>query len=389
MSAYFFSLGLNADRSAVIEKKIKEVVPELVRVKSFEDVRPHRPGKGHGAAYVLVAGSGNTDAYFDRLLSMVNQARDQFFFILISDEISASDYKRLIRTGGADWASIAHAPQEISEIIARRRMSSKPATAADGGPPVAIAFVPSAGGVGNTTLVAEIGTQLKAGKNGKDRRICAVDLDFQTSHLCDYLDIEPRLQIEEISANPERLDAQLFEIFISRHSSGLDVFAAPRSKFNICELSAVALDKLFDMISSRYDLMLIDLPVTAFSWTADVIANCDGLLVTGLNTIPGLRQISETLTTARSYGNHVHPIAVVINRSERRVMGGVARGKHIEAVLREEKVFFVSDNRAAFISSTNSGTPLSLTTSYRKPTREIAAITAFCAGIKSPLNASS
>jgi pilus assembly protein CpaE len=389
MSAYFFSLGLNADRSATIEKKIKEVVPQLVRVKSFEDIQRGQQAKGDGAAYVLVAASGDTNAYFDRLLGMVEQTRDQCFFILISDEISASDYKRLIRTGSADWASSARAAQETSEIITRRRTTSKPASPADDAPPVAIAFVPSAGGVGNTTLVAEIGTQLKAGKTGKERRICAIDLDFQTSHLCDYLDIEPRLQIQEISTNPERLDAQLFEIFISRHSSGLDVFAAPRSKFSVCGLSAVALDKLFDMISSRYDLMLIDLPVTAFSWTADVVANCDGVLVTGLNTIPGLRQISETLTVARSYGSHVRPMAVVINRSERRVLGGIARGKHIDAVLREEKVFFVSDNRAAFISSTNSGTPLSLTTSYRKPTREIAAISAFCAKIKSPRNVSS
>ena len=36
-----------------------------------------------------------------------------------------------------------------------------------------------------------------------------VDLDFQTSHLCDYLDSEPRLQIDELSNAPERLDDQL------------------------------------------------------------------------------------------------------------------------------------------------------------------------------------
>jgi pilus assembly protein CpaE len=389
MSAYFLSLGLSADRSSTIEKRIKEVVPKLVGVKSFEDLRLAKPGKGEGAAYVLVVGSGNTNAYFDRLFSMVEQARDQFFFILISDDISASDYKRLIRTGSADWVSIARAPQEISEIIARRRMSSKPAAPVDGAPPVAIAFVPSAGGVGNTTLVAEIGTQLKTGKAGKERKICAIDLDFQTSHLCDYLDSEPRLQIQEISANPERLDAQLFEIFISRHSSGLDVFAAPRSRFNVCDLSSVALDKLFDMISNRYELMLIDLPVTTFSWTADVVANCDGVLVTGVNTIPCLRQISETLATVRSYSSHARPIAVVINRSERRVLGGVARGKHVQAVLREEKVFFVSDNHAAFVGSANTGTPLSLGSSYRKPAREIAALSAFCTGIKAPRIASS
>src|SRR5439155_10363018 len=121
-------------------------------------------------------------------VSMAAQLREQFFFILISADISASDYKRLIRTGGADWVSTARAPQEIMEILGRRRTTPKAVVSAhDDRQPVAIAFVPSAGGVGNTTLAAEIGTQLKTGKATKDRNICVIDLDFQTSHLSDYL----------------------------------------------------------------------------------------------------------------------------------------------------------------------------------------------------------
>ena len=109
-----------------------------------------------------------------------------------------------------------------------------------------------------------------------------------------------------------------------------------------------------------------------------------GVLVTGVNTIPCLRQISESLTAVRSYNNHAVPIAVVINRSKRRVLGGVARGKHVQAVLREEKVFFVSDNPEAFVGSANTGAPLSLGGGYRKAMREIGAVSAFCAEIKAP-----
>ena len=65
----------------------------------------------------------------------------------------------------------------------------------------------------------------------RGRRICLLDLDLQTSHLCDHLDIEPRLQIQEILENPDRLDAQLFDLFVSRHAaSGIDVLASPRSR---------------------------------------------------------------------------------------------------------------------------------------------------------------
>ena len=380
MLIYYLSLEFSAD----IENRIREVIPDLVKVKSFEDIQQDRSGKADSATYVLVVGPANAGTYFDRLLSIAAQYREQMFFILISEDISASDYKRLIRTGGADWVSAAKAPQEIMEIIARRRVTPKTAVSAtDGRQPVAVAFVPSAGGVGNTTLVAEIGVQLKTGKTTKERKICAIDLDFQSSNLCDYLDIEPRLQIQEISASPERLDAQLFEIFISRHSSGLDVFAAPRSNFNVCDLTDEALDKLFDMISSRYDLILIDLPVTSFSWTADVVANCDSVLVTGINTIPCLRQVSEALSAIRSYRVHSGPIAVIINRCERRMWGGVARGNHVQTVLRQETVFFVGGDPAAFVDSTNTGTPLSLSSRYRKAAREIAAVSAFCAEVKS------
>jgi len=74
---------------------------------------------------------------------------------------------------------------------------------------------------------------------------------------------------------------------------------------------------------------------------------------------------------------------VIINRCERRMWGGVARGNHVQTVLRQETVFFIGDDPDAFVDSTNTGTPLSLSSRYRKAAREIAAVCAFCAGIKS------
>jgi cellulose biosynthesis protein BcsQ len=59
-------------------------------------------------------------------------------------------------------------------------------------------FVASSGGVGNATLASETAVLLKAGKETRNLRICLFDLDFQTSHVCDYLDIDARLQMQEI-----------------------------------------------------------------------------------------------------------------------------------------------------------------------------------------------
>lgn len=386
MPTYFLSTNFSAEQSALIEKRIKTAVPDLIRIARLEDIAREVAGAAKEPPYILVVGPGDNDAYLDRLIDIATQYRDRFFFILISDDISTNNYKRLVRTGSADWVSIAGAPQEITEIFAKRRIGalSPPAVATTQSDPCTVAFVPVAGGVGNTTLLAEIGVGAKLQKATKDRKICVVDLDFQTSHICDYLDIEPRLQIQEICENPERLDAQLFEIFISRHSSGLDVFAAPRSKFDFATLDVAALDKLFEMIAKHYELILIDLPVTWFSWTGELIAHSNAVVVTGINTIPCLRQLSQTLAAVRELRPTAPPesVAVVINRCDRTLLGGVERRQHVESVLGDEQVFYVSNDPTAVLEASNTGVPLAASANSRRISKEIAAVAAYCLGVK-------
>ena len=386
MPIYFLSTNYSPEQSAGIERRIREVIPDLIRITGVEDVARSRSGHANDAVYVLLVAPAGDSGYLDRLVDVAAHYREHIFFILISDDISASDYKRLVHTGGADWVSTGGAPQEIIDIIAKRRVrlghAPAPTTTA-AARPVVVAFVPSAGGVGNATLVTEIGVQLKTSKATKDRRVCIVDLDFQTSHVCDHVDIEPHLQIQEISSNPERFDAHLCELFTSRHSSGLDVFAAPRSRFNIADLNVAALDALFDVIATRYDLILIDLPVMWFAWTSDILANADSIVVTGINTIPCLRQIAEVLAAVRASRSDTSQIAVVINRYEPTMIWGIARRKHVESVLRDERVFYVGNDASAMTESINMGAPAVVSNASRKIAREIAAIATFCAELKS------
>lgn len=388
MPTYFLSTNTGPDQGLTIERSIRTVIPDLVRIANLEEIAKDVASQPNAPAYILVSAPADNTAYIDRFVDIANQHRERFFFVLISADISTSNYKRLVRTGNADWVSIAGAPQEIAEILAKRRSgaaaSERTSTATE--KPATIAFLPAAGGVGNSTMITEIGVWLKLQKVNKDRRICVVDLDFQTSHVCDYLDIDPRLQIQEISDNPDRLDAQLFDIFVSHHSSGLDVFAAPRSKFDHATLNMAALDNLFEIISTRYDLILIDLPVTWFAWTVDIIANCDAVVVTGINTIPCLRQLAQTLAVVRDArpGRPNEKVAVVVNRCDRTLLGGVERRQHVESVLGDEQVFYVGNDSAALVESANTGTPLAQSGGSRKTIKEISAVAEFCIGANAP-----
>ena len=135
------------------------------------------------------------------------------------------------------------------------------------------------------------------------------------------------------------------------------------------------------MISARYQLILIDLPSTWFSWTTQIVSASDGVIVTGVNTIPGLRQIAETLAAVRGGANASAQIAIAVNRCQRRLWGGVARRHHVESVLGRENVLCIADDPLA-LESINTGTPMTLTRNSRPIVRDIAALASLCAGMK-------
>jgi pilus assembly protein CpaE len=364
MRIFLFSASVDSIRLSDLERRIKAKLPDVQSVSRMEDVTkglPQAPGAGSELACILFPVVLNAAASLDRMVSIATEYRDRLFFIFISDDIPASDYKRLVQTGGADWASTRGAPEEIAEIIARVARGGPVADIAEAHPltePVMVAFVPSAGGVGNSTLAIETGIQLKTAKRTRSRRVCLLDLDFQNSHVCDYLDIEPRMQIHEIATNPERLDAQLFDLFVSHHKSGLDILAAPRSRSNSPDLNAHTLEALFRMMATRYDLILLDLPVPWFAWTRQLLSAAEVVLVSGLNTIPGLREVSETLAAVRTVERVPTKIAVVLNRCEHHLVGGFARRNHVKNLLGSEEVFFVREDVENAVQSVNTGIPM-------------------------------
>jgi pilus assembly protein CpaE len=361
MRIFLFSAGVEATRLSDLERRIRTRLPDVQTVSRLEEITRAVPQGNGERACILFPVVVNAPESFDRMVSIATEYRDTLFFIFISDDIPASDYKRLVQTRGADWASTQGAPDEIADILARREREGVAETAEAPRPvtePVMVAFVPSAGGVGSSTIALEVGIQLKQAKATRNRRICLVDLDFQNSNVCDFLDIEARMQIHEIAGNPERLDTHLFELFISHHNSGLDVLAAPRAKDRPLDLDLATLEALFRMVSTRYDLILLDLPVHWFKWTRQLLSAVEAAFVVGLNTIPSLRQVSETLRAVRSVDRMPARIDVILNRCEHSLIGGIARRNHVKNLLGEEEVHFLREDNENAIESANTGIPM-------------------------------
>ena len=93
-----------------------------------------------------------------------------------------------------------------------------------------------------------------------------------------------------------------------------------------------------------------------------------------------MRQIEETLRALREEATITAELRAVVNRCEFGLLGKVARADHVARILGDEKRLFVRNARVA-IECVNVGTPITLAYPSDKSVKDIAAISAFCAGL--------
>jgi len=237
--------------------------------------------------------------------------------IAITQSLDASVARKLVQMRVSDFLVKPVEPIELVRACARAAQGSH-SGGSDAMEAQIYTFLPAAGGVGVTTLAIQTALLLQGGKAGH-ASVCLVDLDFQHGAVADYLDIEPRLDLNEIEPRPERLDRQLLEVMLSKHSSGLSVISAPSRPAEMRSFDPLVVTRLLDLVSANFDYVVIDMPRTWFSWTDDVLLGSNRLHIVGEMTVPCLKLAKNLLSSIKErLGEGCRP-QVIVNRFEQRM----------------------------------------------------------------------
>jgi pilus assembly protein CpaE len=219
-------------------------------------------------------------------------------------------------------------------------------------------FLPAAGGVGVTTLAVQTAILLLRSGQRSGASTCLVDLDFQHGACADYLDLEPRLDLDEIEPQPERLDRQLLEVMLTHHASGLAVVAAPHRPAEMRSFDPDVVTRLLDLVSTRFDYVVIDMPRTWFSWTDNVLIGSNRLFIVTESTVPGLRHAKHLVTAINErLGEAVQP-EVIVNRFEQRMFGPGLRRADLKQALGDALAGTIPNNYGLVREAIDRGVPL-------------------------------
>ena len=275
--------------------------------------------------------------------------------IVVTQAFNETVARQLLQVRVADFLIKPVAPVDLVRSCAR---VAQDATGAAVKEAQIYTFLPAAGGVGVTTLAIQTALLLLRAGQRSGATTCLVDLDFQHGACADYLDLEPRLDLDEIEPRPERLDSQLLEVMLSHHASGLAVIAAPHRPAEMRSFDPDVVTRLLDLVSTRFDHVVIDTPRTWFSWTDNVLIGSNRLFIVTESTVPGLRYAKQLVTAINErLGDAAQP-QVIVNRFEQRMFGPGLRRTDLKQALGGALAGTIPNNYGLVREAIDRGVPL-------------------------------
>jgi pilus assembly protein CpaE len=293
-------------------------------------IAENSPLLGEADALVVQVDPSNTadmDA-FDRLIHL---AAGDVGVIAAVDGLTVANTRTLLRAGALDALPIPFSAEELKQAVEPARRAMRPAVAKPVAAPKRqgrmIAFIGALGGVGTTSIAVQLGVLWAASS-----RVGMMDMDVQFGSAALFLDLKPSLTIGNLVEDAERLDSELMHSVAVRHSSGLEVVAAPSDMLPIDAITPEFVDQALRTATQSYDVVLVDLPTVWNEWTVRALQRADAIVMVTNLTVPGIYQARRQLDVLDANGL-MPKLQMVANRVPHGLFGGKVDLKETEAVL--------------------------------------------------------
>jgi pilus assembly protein CpaE len=240
----------------------------------------------------------------------------------------------------------------VARVGGRRKERTQPFRAQ------VLAFMGAKGGCGVTSLVTQLGALLA---NSFSKKTLVVDLhpDFGDAAL--YLGLTKyRYHFFELVENNDRLDAELLQSFLARHSSGLELIPAPEANDAPRRILPGAVAQTFDFLRMRYDYILVDMAPGLSDENLEMIRHCDQLQVVTVAEVSALRNVVRHFDYLTRKEIPRERFRVVLNRHQKRAL---ISDSEIEKTLGQKIFWKVPNQYAHMIKAINGGDPIALLSS--------------------------
>lgn len=216
-----------------------------------------------------------------------------------------------------------------------------------------VAFLSCKGGSGATFLATNFAYILA---QELDKKTIFLDLDLHCGDAVYYVAPGPsKSDITEITRQIDRLDTKLLASSVLHVAPNFDLLSAPEESDVTDAMSPSQLEKLIDIVSVNYEMVVLDLDRVIHPLTAQALDMADTVFIVMQNLLPYLRDAKRIVAKFRALGYEDKKIRLVVNRYEKNDIIDIAK---IEKVVGLKVSYTIRSSFQDIAKAINTGVPI-------------------------------
>ena len=252
----------------------------------------------------------------------VQSAAPEVSVIFLTAEMSNEFLHAALRAGVKDVLADGFGASELNDAVTRGagiarslRVRSTPAVSSNGHKGFVVTVFSGKGGCGKSFVSTNLAVLLA--ETGK--KVALVDLDLQSGDLGIMLQLNPQWTLLDVAAKHEGLDLEELTGYLTDHSSGVRLLAAPYEPQDAEHITGDAVHSVLGLLREAFDYVVVDGPS---GFTDPLIAAIDEsdecILMTSMD-VPSIKNLKISLRTVAQLGVDRSRLRIVLNRADSKV----------------------------------------------------------------------
>lgn len=207
--------------------------------------------------HLLIVDISSVDLPLSQIQILADVCEPGTTVIAIGDRDEVALYRDLQEAGVSNYIVKPLTRELLTKALAPRTNSVEMGRAAALKLGKMVSFIGARGGVGTTTLAANLAWHLA---NRQSRRVALVDLDLQHGDCALLFNTDTTPGLRDALANPLRLDPLLLERIMTKHGERLFVLSGEEPIHDNLQFTPAAIDTLFSVLRSQFHYVIVDVP---------------------------------------------------------------------------------------------------------------------------------